>query len=203
MHINVPILICGHLVIRLPHMTGGGMTMPELLEILEQEHADMRRLLDLIKTQADTAETLDFGLLHEILEYCLAYPDQYHHPKEDLIYAALRQRDPEGAGSVDDIVAEHRELATATRELATVLKTARLGQERAGRDLRVMLRSFVRSYRDHMRKEDQEFFPYAFCTLSPEEWSNLAAEVTDPTDPLMQANACEQLDDLLARGKIG
>jgi hemerythrin-like domain-containing protein len=29
-------------------------------------------------------EDPDFGLLHEILEYCLAYPDQYHHPKEDL-----------------------------------------------------------------------------------------------------------------------
>jgi hemerythrin-like domain-containing protein len=179
------------------------MTMPALLEILEQEHADMRRLLDLIKTQADTAEVPDFGLLHEILEYCLAYPDQYHHPKEDLIYAALRQLDPEGAGAVDDIAAEHKELAIATRELATTLKAARLGQERPCRDLRVMLRSFVRRYRDHMRKEDQEFFPYAFWTLSPEDWSNLEAEITDPTDPLMQANACEQLDDLLARGKIG
>jgi hemerythrin-like domain-containing protein len=179
------------------------MAMPALLEILEQEHADMRRLLDLIKTEADTAEAPDLGLLHEILEYCLAYPDQYHHPKEELIYAALRRHDPEGAGAVDDIVAEHRELATATRELAAVLKTARSGQERAGRDLRVMLRSFVRCYRDHMRKEDQEFFPYAFCTLSPEEWSNLAAEVTDPTDPLMRAEACERLDDLLARGKTG
>ncbi len=177
--------------------------MPALLEILEQEHADMRRLLDLIKTQADTAEAPDFGLLHEILEYCLVYPDQYHHPKEDLIYAALRQLDPEGAGAVDEIVAEHKELAIATRELATTLKAARLGQERPCRDLRVVLRSFVRSYRDHMRKEDQEFFPYAFCTLSPEEWSNLAADVTDAADPLMRAKACEQLVDLLARGKTG
>lgn len=175
--------------------------MPALLEILEQEHADMRRLLDFIKTQADTAEAPDFGLLHEILEYCLAYPDQYHHPKEELIYAALRRHDPESAGAVDDMVAEHRELATATRELAAVLKAARSDQEQPCRDLRVMLRSFVRCYRDHMRKEDQEFFPYAFCALSPEEWSDLAAEVTDPTDPLMRAKACERLDDLLARGK--
>ena len=177
--------------------------MPALLEILEQEHADMRRLLDLIRAQADTAEAPDFGLLHEILEYCLAYPDQYHHPKEDLIYAALRRHDPDGAGAIDDMVAEHRELTIATRELVAVLKAAEMGQEQSFRDLRVLLRSFVRSYRDHMRKEDQEFFPYAFCALSPEEWSNLAAEITDPTDPLMQANACEQLDDLLARGKIG
>jgi hemerythrin-like domain-containing protein len=179
------------------------MTMPALLEILEQEHADMRRLLDLIKTQADTAEMPDFGLLHEILEYCLAYPEHYHHPKEDLIYGALRRHDPEGAGAVDDIVAEHRELTTATRELATALEVARSGQERACRDLRVMLRSFVRRYRDHMRKEDQEFFPYACCTLSPEEWSNLEAEITNPTDPLLRAKACERLDDLLARGKTG
>lgn len=177
--------------------------MPALLEILEQEHADMRRLLSLITAQADTAETPDFGLLHEIVEYCLAYPDQYHHPKEDLIYGALRQRDPEGAGAIDDIVAEHRELTIATRELATALKAAESGPERSCRDLRVMLRSFVRSYRDHMRKEDQEFFPYALCTLLSEEWSALEAEITDPTDPLMRAKACEQLDGLLARGTTG
>jgi hypothetical protein len=124
--------------------------MPALLEILEQEHSDMRRLLDLIKTEADTARTPDLDLLHEIVEYCLAYPDQYHHPKEDLIYAALRRHDPEGTGAIDDIVAEHRELAIATKEMATVLEVARAGREGTCRDLRVMLRSFVRSYRDHM-----------------------------------------------------
>ena len=58
------------------------MTMPALLEILEQEHADMRRLLDLIKTQADTAEVPDFGLLHEILEYCLAYRRHSPAPRD-------------------------------------------------------------------------------------------------------------------------
>lgn len=177
--------------------------MPALLEILEQEHSDMRRLLDLIKTEADTARTPDLDLLHEIVEYCLAYPDQYHHPKEDLIYAALRRHDPEGTGAIDDIVAEHRELAVATKEMATVLEVARAGREGTCRDLRVMLRSFVRTYRDHMRKEDQEFFPYASCTLSPEEWADLADEIVDPTDPLMRAKAGESLDELLARNRAG
>lgn len=161
----------------------------------------MRRLLDLIKAEADTARTPDLGLLHEIIAYCLAYPDQYHHPKEDLVYEALRRHDPEGAGAVDDIVAEHRELTIATREVAAALEVARSGEERGCRDLRVMLRSFVRSYRDHMRKEDQEFFPYAYCALAPEEWSTLEAEISDPTDPLLQAKACGRLDDLLARSK--
>ena len=175
--------------------------MPALLEVLEREHSDMRRLLDLIKTEADTARTPDFDLLHEIVAYCLAYPDQYHHPKEDLIYTALRRHDPEGVGAIDDIVAEHRELAVATQELATTLEVARAGRDGDCRGLRVMLRSFVRGYRDHMRKEDQEFFPYASCTLSLEEWADLADEITDPTDPLMRARAGEALDELLARGR--
>jgi hypothetical protein len=46
-------------------------------------------------------------------------------------------------------------------------------------------------------------FPYALFTLPPEEWSKLEAEIADPTAPLMRAKACEQLDDLLARGKTG
>lgn len=174
--------------------------MPRLLEILQQEHADMRRLLDLISKQADTAQPPDFELLQEIVAYCLAYPDQYHHPKEDLIYKALRRHDPESAGDIDDVEAEHRELAIATRELATAIKAAQSGGLRDCRELRLMLRSFVRSYRDHMRKEDQEFFPYALSVIGPEEWLDLEAEITDPTDPLTCTRASRQLDGLLARG---
>ena len=54
-----------------------------------------------------------------------------------------------------------------------------------------------------MRKEDLEFFPYALSALADEEWSDLEAEVTDPTDPLMRTKAYERFDRLLARDKTG
>ncbi len=66
--------------------------MIELIEALRQEHSDIARLLDAIDLQVNGGSP-DFGLLHEILEYLLTYPDQYHHPKEDLIYRALCRHD--------------------------------------------------------------------------------------------------------------
>ena len=83
----------------------------------------------------------------------------------------------------------------------SAIDRVRGGQGGASRDLRVLLRSFVRGYRDHMRKEDQEFFPYASCSLAPEEWADLADEITDPTDPLVRTKAGEELDKLLSRGR--
>ncbi len=172
--------------------------MAALIEALRQEHSDMRRLLDLIKREADTALAPDLDLLHEIAEYCLTYPDQYHHPKEDLIYRSLLRRDPEAVLAIEDIEAEHRELAVLTRELAETIEAARAAQGRLN-GFRSLLRAFVRSYRDHMRKEDQEFFPYAATALTAEEWADLEAEVEDPTDPLFRAKAAERLDSLTSR----
>lgn len=172
--------------------------MAALIEALRLEHSEMRRLLDLVRQQADSAPEPDLDLLHEIAEYCLTYPEQYHHPKEDLIYRALCRHDPEAALAIEDIQAEHRELAVQTRELAETIEAARASGGRLG-GFRALLRSFVRSYRDHMRKEDQEFFPYAAAALTAEEWADLEAEVDDPTDSLLREKAAAHLNEMLSR----
>jgi hemerythrin-like domain-containing protein len=166
--------------------------MPALIDALRQEHESMWRLLEVLERQVQDDGVPDFDLVQEIVAYFLTYPDQYHHPKEDLIYRALRRCDPETAICLDDIEAEHEELGIATRELAKVSATAREAG-RAPPGFTALLRAFVASYREHIRKEEQGFFPYALATLEPREWADLEAEVTDPTDPLLAETAAERL----------
>ncbi len=50
-----------------------------------------------------------------------------------------------------------------------------------------------------MDKEEYQFFPEALRTLTPEEWADIEAEITDPTDPLFHRKTPQRLSNLEAR----
>ncbi len=173
--------------------------MVAVLGVLRQEHADLARLLDMVEAQLSGDGAPDFALLTGILDYFLTYPDQYHHPKEDLIYRTLCRHDARLGPVIDDLKAEHEELAIATREFSEALEPARRDGEAPGAGVRRLARSFVEAYRRHMDKEEHRFFPEALRTLTPEEWADIEAEITDPTDPLFHGKAPQRLSNLKAR----
>ena len=132
--------------------------MVGMIDVLRQEHKDVARLLDLVEAQIDGTATLDLELLHEVLEYCLTYPDQYHHPKEDLIYRALCEHDRRVEPAIEDLEAEHEELAVLTREFAALVEKARAEGAHSPLGFKALGRSFLDFYRQHMTKEEQWFF---------------------------------------------
>jgi hemerythrin-like domain-containing protein len=180
--------------------------MATMIDTLRQEHADIARLLDLVEQQVDGEDAPDYGLLHEIAEYCLTYPDQYHHPKEDLIYQALCRHDPRATPAIADLEAEHEELTVLTREFETVIERARAkaadGDPRASDGLKQMARAFLDYYRQHIDQEESLFFPDAERMLGPEEWAEIEAQVSDPTDPLHRETVSLRLRALLERAAV-
>ncbi len=160
----------------------------------------MAAILDLIDQEVNGPGERDLGLLHEIMEYCLTYPDQYHHPKEDLIYRALCRHDPAVAPAIDDLEAEHEELAVATREVAGLVEQAVTKGTALPEGFERLVQSFLELYRRHIEKEETKFFPSAVRMLSAQEWSEIEAQVTDPTDPLFRQAAADRLRSLLSRG---
>ena len=172
--------------------------MSDLIEALKEEHASMRTLLDLIEREVERDGGPDYGLLHEIMVYCRTYPDQFHHPKEDLIYRAICRHDPRATPAIDDLEAEHEELAIASGEFAQLVEQAAADGE-PPQSFREVALAFVAQYRRHIAKEDAEFFPSALEILSPEEWREIGAQVQDPGDPLFYRTAADRLQALLDR----
>ena len=158
--------------------------MATVLQALRREHADLAQLLELIDRQLDGREGPDLGLLRGIFDYFLTYPDQYHHPKEDLIYRALCRHDPALAPAIGDLEAEHEELTLATRALSDALDRACRDGAGSETGMRRLGRSFVDFYREHMSKEERQFFLEAERCFTAEEWRELLAEISDPTDPV-------------------
>jgi hemerythrin-like domain-containing protein len=154
-----------------------------LVDVLRREHDSMRALLNVMEEQVAEEATPDYGLLGEILLYCESYPDAYHHPKEDLIYAALCKHAPEAADAVQDLQAEHVIMASATREVLGLVSRAAAGSISAEENLLQKIGAYVRFYRAHIRREESDFFPRALEALAPEHWLELETHVINPTDP--------------------
>lgn len=170
--------------------------MTLIIDQLRREHADMATLLNVLERQAnvlgEAAGEPDTDALAALAEYFTDYPEQVHHPKEDLIWRALLARDAGAVAAIGDIEAEHRHLLELSRGFVTaieaILHDAEVRRENAAR----VIRRFVDAERRHMEKEEKVFFPAAARTLKPEDWAEIAARAHQRPDPLAETAADER-----------
>ena len=170
--------------------------MTTIMEALRLEHANMARLLEVLERQLGAGEAADFELIKSIADYLTTYPDQFHHPKEDLVYRSLLEAEPDSGAALDDLEAEHVELAERTKEFAFAVARILRGREAPGRWFEELGRGFIAYYRQHMAKEETGFFLEAERVLGPETFGELESRVTDAADPLFDLRAAERLAQL-------
>ncbi len=161
--------------------------MPEVLNRLHKEHADLSRLLDLLDRQLGlfaAGEAADYDTIGAMLQYCMEYPDAVHHPKEDLVYGLLRGRDPVLAAEVGDLEEEHRSLAEMTLSLSALIELARAEEPVNREQVHNLTRDFIQRYRHHIAREELHVFPAARQVLSQDDWAEIDAKLGDRDDPL-------------------
>ena len=161
--------------------------MSEVIRVLRREHANMTSLVKTLEWQIAEFErggTPDYDLIRSALDYFLSFPELYHHPKEDMVYARLRERDPEAARRVGDLRREHEALAARSREFAAGVMAV-IDEAQVPRQSLVRWgRAFIDLQVAHMCMEEEVFFPAALEGLSEADWRSLEAEMTREEDPL-------------------
>lgn len=175
--------------------------MPDTLLLLRLEHDNQRKLLELIEDQvaaAGTGAQMDEELLGLACEYFSDYPDRCHHPKEDLVYKLLSKRDPESCAGLRKLIAEHLGLHEHTGAFAEAVRRMREERQAAEPSAREVIREFTQRYRQHMRDEEEWFFPLAEGRLLKDDWANLDFAIFDRDDPLF-CNAAEERYSALRR----
>lgn len=168
--------------------------MSDFLHLLHQEHTNIGKLLTVCErligdSAPPTAGKLEIVL--EILEYMQAYPDVWHHPLEDAILEKLEKRDVSASGKVGDLEKHHEALAAQTIDLLERTRRILADDIVSRDDLRASLMQFVERYRDHIRLEEELFFPAARRALTDADWQDIEREFTDPGDPLFASGASE------------
>ena len=165
--------------------------MSETMRKLRQDHINISRLLTVLERQVTAMERgdrIDWDIVRRIVEYCLAFPDLYHHPLEDQVLTRLRRKELVAAGPSTSLVAEHRDLSASLRRVAAAVEQV-LQDATVPRDWFVSLvRKFLGAQRDHMRREESEFYPAAERAFGLSDWADLdKAASRIPSDPLFDS----------------
>jgi len=164
----------------------------DILAALRQDHRNLGQLLEAVERQLerfDRGETPDYDVLQGVLDYCLTYPDLYHHPKEDLVFERLRQLDPDATAAIGDLKTEHRTLGEATRRFAAALHSVLQDLEVPRDSFDRVTREFLATYRQHIGMEESVFFPAAEVRLTTEDWAAIEAKAKAQVDPLFGAES--------------
>src|ERR1700692_1747366 len=87
--------------------------MSDSIALWRAEHANFATLLDLLERQLDlfhAGEKPDYELMLDIMFYMTRYPDVSHHPKEDLAFARIKEREVSARVIVDELTEQHARL---------------------------------------------------------------------------------------------
>ena len=165
-------------------------------------------MLDLLDQQIEhvrDGERPDYELIHDIMRYMTVYSDAVHHPKEDLLYAAMKSENPEMANGLERVETEHQELAklgeALRNDVEAVASGAAVTRERLVQDTS----NYVTMLRKHIAWEEEDLFRRARKLVTSEKEMFVDISNFDTLDPVFGperehsfANLLQNIKDLSA-----
>jgi hemerythrin-like domain-containing protein len=149
-----------------------------LLQTLRDEHKHMASVMKVFSGQLDfieTGELVDPHLVYEVMDYMVTWPDRFHHPREDLIYARVAELDPQCADEVDTLQRDHDNTGKLGHRLLLDVQNWRQG-DLPGSKLINNGRAYIDHIHEHMTIEEKLVFPRIETVLSAQDWRDLQAE---------------------------
>jgi hemerythrin-like domain-containing protein len=173
-----------------------------IIDRLSQEHRNIEMLLAVLERELeifDRGDRPDYEVIRAIISYFELYPEVYHHPEEDLVFAKLKIRDPAAAAKVGNLALEHQKGAERLRRVAQAVESVLADREILRQNVDNIVRDFIVHERRHIMMEDRDFFPAALKALEPQDWTEIASALTNHEDPLFSEAAEETFGALRAR----
>ena len=169
--------------------------MAEIIEVLREEHRNIEKLLLVLEQELnvfDRGNRPDYEVVLAVIEYFKKYPDSYHHPKEDIIFEKFKARDPVGATAVDNLQAEHQEMAARLRRVVDAVEQVLKDQILPRQTVDGIIRDFIDHERQHMAMEERTVFPAVLGALRPKDWADIALKIVDRYGPPSEPDFEEQ-----------
>lgn len=132
----------------------------------------------------------DFDLLGSMVHYIDAFPERFHHPKEDAyLFKFLSTRYPDARPLIDRLETEHR---AGTEKLRALEKTLLRYPQRGAREFNAAARAvqaFAAFHWGPMRTEEDRLLPLARIHLTADDWKVIDAALIGETEPLFGVEA--------------
>jgi hemerythrin-like domain-containing protein len=166
----------------------------QAIRIIQDEHrslaAVLHGMLYLVHDIRDRGSKPNFELLGAMIYYIDAFPERFHHPKEDrYLFRLLRLRHPGAVPLIDRLSAEHRAGAEKIRALEQALARYQQGGGAEFPAFLEAVEAYAKFHWDHMRVEERELLPLAEEHLTAADWDEIDAAFLDHDDPMLGAAA--------------
>jgi hemerythrin-like domain-containing protein len=174
------------------------------IKVVLDEHRSLAAMLHgmlfLVRAIGQGRMTPDFTLLRSMVYYIDAFPERYHHPKEDAyLFRLLRLRCPESGSLIDRLLDEHRTGASMIRELEHSLLEYEHDRAADVAGFAATVERYAAFHWQHMRAEEDELIPLARRHLEPADWNEIDDAFAGHSDPLLGAKAEGDFDALFRR----
>src|SRR6476469_2909703 len=124
-----------------------------IIESLSREHRNIEKLLAILELELgvfDRGDRPDYEVIRAIISYFEVYPEVYHHPQEDLVFAKLKVRDPAAAAKVGNLAHEHQKGAERLRRVAQAVDGILADGEILRQNVDNIVRDFIEYQRRHI-----------------------------------------------------
>ena len=132
-----------------------------VIERFSREHRNTEKLLAILEPEPevlDRGDRPDYEVIRAVVSYFEVYPEIYHHPQEDLVFAKLKTRDPAAAAQVGDLAREHQKGAERLRRVARAVDNVLADREILRQNVHTIVRDLIEHERRHILMEDRDFF---------------------------------------------
>ena len=176
----------------------------QALRIIEDEHrslaAVLHGMLYIVHEIRDRGMKPPFDVLGAMVYYIDAFPERFHHPKEDgHLFLRLRARCPAARPVLDQLEAEHRAGAEKIRSLEQALARYQQGGEMEAGAFISAVEDYATFHWAHMGREEKEVLPLATRYLSPGDWEVIDAAFVGHADPLVGESSGEDYRKLFRK----
>lgn len=161
--------------------------LADILSELREDHRNIAIMLDLLERETERirdGEKPDYELIHDIMRYMTTYSDAVHHPKEDILYSAIREQKPELADGLEKVEPEHEELARLSEVLRNDVEAIASGAAVTRDTLVHDATDYIQRLREHMNWEEGDLFKRADSLIDAENAMFLDISHLDSLDPV-------------------
>ncbi|GAB2509225.1 hemerythrin domain-containing protein [Microbulbifer agarilyticus] len=149
--------------------------MHKIYQQLCCDHNQMQQLLDAFEGLLEQLGKQDrdpatLPLILEALDYFSVYPDQWHHPIEDLVFEQLLGKPVDVRDVIDKTLREHNHIADATRKMSQLFYAVANDAAVEREQLFSAAQEYIVLQRKHMQRENKILLPLVADLLTQEDW---------------------------------
>lgn len=156
--------------------------MRSIFEQLQDDHKQLVRVLYHLEREIKAlngmlADAASIERILDILDYIQVYPEIWHHPVEDVIFATLLEKEVPDAQLLSGAMEEHAVLELLTEKLHHYLNKVAAGDDVSPARFIKSTNDYINRQLRHMEFEQKHLFPMAEAYLCVEDWDKIESSL--------------------------